>query len=80
VAAGILSVFLYSHYVTDEVVFPLSMTDDMHLGQEVGVEPESGLLSFVAVTQGSPFDRHPHDGRITKDVRGGRPPPRSGLF
>jgi len=52
VAAGILPVFLYRHYVTDQGVFPASMTEDMHLGHEDGAAPRSGLLPFLTVLLG----------------------------
>ncbi len=52
VAAGILPVFLFRHYVTDKGVFPASMTEDMHLGHERGVSRSSGLLPFLTVAAG----------------------------
>jgi amino acid transporter len=52
VAAGIVPVFLYRHYVTDKGVFPASMTEDMHLAPEAGVKSSSGWLPFLAVAAG----------------------------
>jgi amino acid transporter len=52
VAAGILPVFLYRHYVTDKGVFPASMTEDMHLAHEDGAAPRSGLLPLLTVLLG----------------------------
>jgi len=52
VAAGILPVFLFRHYVTDKGVFPASMTEDMHLGHEDGAAAKSGLLPFLTVLAG----------------------------
>jgi amino acid transporter len=52
VAAGILPVFLFRHYVTDKGVFPASMTEDMHLAPEEGVKPNSGWLPFLTVVAG----------------------------
>jgi amino acid transporter len=52
VAAGILPVFLFRHYVTDKGVFPASMTEDMHLGHEDAGARKSGLLPFLTVLLG----------------------------
>ena len=52
VAAGILPVFLFRHYVTDKGVFPASMTEDMHLAPETGVVARSGWLPFLTVALG----------------------------
>jgi amino acid transporter len=52
VAAMILPVFLFRHYVTDKGVFPPSMTEDMHLRQEMGVKTASGRLAFLTVAAG----------------------------
>ncbi len=52
VAAGILPVFLFRHYVTDKGVFPASMSEDMHLGHEPGVAKSSGLLPLLTVLAG----------------------------
>ena len=52
VAAGILPVFLYRHYITDKGVFPASMTEDMHLGHERGVVRSSALLPALTVLAG----------------------------
>jgi amino acid transporter len=52
VAAGILPVFLFRHYVTDKGVFPPSMTEDMHLGHEDAVAKKSGLLPLLTVLAG----------------------------
>jgi len=51
-AAMILPVFMFRHYVTDRGVFPPSMTENMHLGQEIGVKKASGLLPFLTVVAG----------------------------
>jgi len=52
VAAGILPVFLFRHYITDKGVFPASMTEDMHLGHEDAGARKSGLLPFLTVLLG----------------------------
>ncbi len=52
VAAGILPVFLFRHYVIDKGVFPTSMTEDMHLAPESGVVAASGWLPFLTVALG----------------------------
>ena len=52
VAAGILPVFLFRHYVTDKGVFPPSMSEDLHLGREPGVAKSSGLLPLLTVLAG----------------------------
>lgn len=52
VAAGILPVFLFRHYVTDKGVFPASMTEDMHLRHEDGATAKSGLLPLLTVLLG----------------------------
>ena len=52
VAAGILPVFLFRHYVTDKGVFPASMTQDMHLEHEPGVVKSSRLLPFLTIGAG----------------------------
>ena len=52
VAAGIVPVFLFRHYVTDKGVFPASMTEDMHLVPEKGVTNASGWLPFLTVALG----------------------------
>jgi amino acid transporter len=52
VAAGILPVFLYRHYVTDKGVFPPSMTEDVGLGHAEEGARRSGLLPFLTVLAG----------------------------
>ena len=52
VAAGILPVFLFRHYVTDKGVFPASMSEDMHLAPEPGVKAASGRLPFLTLALG----------------------------
>jgi amino acid transporter len=52
VAAGILPVFLFRHYITDKGVFPASMSEDMHLGHEDAGPRKSGLLPFLTVLLG----------------------------
>jgi amino acid transporter len=52
VAAGILPVFLFRHYVTDKGVFPTSMTQDMHLADDKGAKGRSGVLALLTVVGG----------------------------
>ncbi len=48
-AAFIIPVFLYRHYVQDKGVFPKSMVEDMHMGDESGVKKRAGIMPFVAI-------------------------------
>jgi len=52
VAAGIIPVFLFRHYVTDKGVFPASMLEDMHLKAEPGVAKSAGYLPYLTVAAG----------------------------
>jgi len=52
VAATIVPVFLYRHYVVDKGTFPATMTEDMHLKAEPGVVKSAGYLPYVAVAGG----------------------------
>jgi amino acid transporter len=52
VAAGIIPVFLFRHYVTDKGVFPASMLEDMHLTAEPGAGKSAGMLPYLTVFAG----------------------------
>jgi amino acid transporter len=52
VAAGIIPVFLFRHYVTDKGVFPASMLEDMHLKGAPGVGKTAGVLPYLTVAAG----------------------------
>jgi hypothetical protein len=52
VAAGIIPVFLFRHYVTDKGVFPASMLEDMHLTSEPGAGKTAGILPYLTVAAG----------------------------
>jgi amino acid transporter len=52
VAAGIIPVFLFRHYVTDKGVFPASMLEDMHLQAEPGVAKAAGYLPYLTIAAG----------------------------
>ena len=53
VAAGIIPVFLFRHYVTDKGTFPASMLEDMHLGgEEGGATRRAGYLPYLTVVAG----------------------------
>jgi amino acid transporter len=52
VAAGIIPVFLYRHYVTDKGVFPASMLEDMHLAAEPDAIRKAGILPYLVVLAG----------------------------
>jgi amino acid transporter len=52
VAAGIIPVFLFRHYVTDKGVFPASMLEDMHLKGEPGTGKSAGVLPYITVAAG----------------------------
>lgn len=52
VAALIVPVFLYRHYVTDKGQFPEAMKEDMHLGYEEGVDRKAGMLPYITLGVG----------------------------
>jgi amino acid transporter len=52
VAAGIIPVFLFRHYITDKGVFPPSMLEDMHLTAEPGAGKSAGILPYLTVLAG----------------------------
>ena len=52
VAATIVPVFLYRHYVVDKGAFPPTMSEDMHLKAAPGVTRSAGYLPYLAVAAG----------------------------
>ncbi|MEI7969894.1 MAG: APC family permease [Betaproteobacteria bacterium] len=50
-AALIIPVFLYRHYVQDKGVFPVEMTEDMHIGDDDGLR-RAGVLPYVVLAAG----------------------------
>lgn len=52
-AASILPVFIYRHYITDKGKFPAAMVEDMHLGAEEGVRSRAGVLPYLTLVAGA---------------------------
>lgn len=52
-AASILPVFIYRHYITDKGKFPAAMVEDMHLGAEEGVSSRAGILPYLTLAAGA---------------------------
>jgi hypothetical protein len=54
VAALIIPVFLYRHYVQDKGEFPAQLAEDMRPvgSEEQAVEPRAGLLPYVTLAAG----------------------------
>ncbi|AWI76646.1 amino acid permease [Parazoarcus communis] len=52
-AASILPVFIFRHYITDKGKFPAAMVEDMHLGAEEGVSSRAGILPYVTLVAGA---------------------------
>jgi hypothetical protein len=53
VAALIVPVFCYRHYITDKGQFPAAMQEDMHLGSEEGVGTRAGILPYLTLIGGA---------------------------
>ncbi|AHJ65726.1 APC family permease [Granulibacter bethesdensis] len=52
VAAMVIPVFLFRHYVQDKGVFPEAAIKDLHMQKEEGVESRAGLLPYLALLGG----------------------------
>jgi amino acid transporter len=53
IAALIVPVFIYRHYIQDKGVFPKAMLEDMHIGiDEAGVSSRAGVLPYIALIVG----------------------------
>lgn len=52
-AASILPVFMFRHYITDKGKFPAAMVEDMHLGAEEGVSSRAGVLPYLTLVAGA---------------------------
>jgi amino acid transporter len=53
IAALIVPVFIYRHYIQDKGVFPKAMLEDMHIGiDEAGVSSRAGILPYIALIVG----------------------------
>tara|TARA_R110001583_G_scaffold67036_1_gene192069 strand:+ start:364 stop:2061 length:1698 start_codon:yes stop_codon:yes gene_type:complete len=52
-AASILPVFIFRHYITDKGKFPAAMVEDMHLGAEEGVSSRAGILPYLTLAAGA---------------------------
>ena len=52
-AASIVPVFLFRHYITDKGKFPAAMIEDMHLGAEEGVRNRAGILPYLTLAGGA---------------------------
>ena len=52
VAALIVPVFAWRHYVIDKGRFPEAMTEDMHLEPETGVKSGAGVLPYLTILAG----------------------------
>ncbi|MBR0567023.1 APC family permease [Azoarcus sp. L1K30] len=52
-AASIVPVFIFRHYITDKGKFPAAMVEDMHLGAEEGVRSRAGVLPYLTLAAGA---------------------------